>query len=72
MVKSDLARVLVYQVATATEVAAMHEEKKPAPLELEIPVGWAVRPIIIRVSFWLAVVFAVLLSLVAAGYFGLF
>lgn len=44
----------------------MEKDKKTFPLVVEIPVPWSKRPAVMKTSFWLAVVLAVLVMLFLA------
>jgi hypothetical protein len=46
----------------------MENERKPAPFEAEIPVPWSDRPVVVKTSFWLAVVLAILIMVFATAY----
>jgi hypothetical protein len=46
----------------------MENDRKPAPFEAEIPVPWSDRPVVVKTSFWLAVVLAILIMAFAAAF----
>lgn len=46
----------------------MANKQNPPPLVIEIPVPWSDRPMVVKASFWLAVVLAILTMAFAAAY----